>query len=141
MALGNATINQLNEKMSLSQDYLRKYYDGLRDGMETLQGNVNYKSFVENTEIGRELNDKLNRIKIVGDKTASDVNQLLKTTSEFTENQRVLNSTNGSASEVSYSSYQGEAQSIPSLGEPQGSTVTIPGGTTIPSSAVSGGVQ
>ena len=161
MALGNATINQLNESMSSSQNFLKKYYDELQGSMEALQSNVNYRSFVENTEIGQTLNEKLTRIKTVGDKTASDVNQLLKTTSEFAERQRALNSANGGSDGVggvSYSPYQGEPQSMgigasagdvtpttitagQAAGTESGMTitngkVTIPGGTSIPGSAV-----
>ena len=92
MALGNETINKLDERMSEAQSSLSSYRDILHENMDVLQNNANYQLFVENTEIGSVLNEKLKKVKTVGDKTAMDVEKLLKTTIEFTERQRALNS-------------------------------------------------
>ena len=92
MALGEKSIAELDHYMDYADNYLKRFHEKIEESIEQLTSNSNYQTFVENTEIGNELNSKILKLKEIGINTGDDVNKLLKTTRDFNERQRTLNS-------------------------------------------------
>jgi len=91
MALGQSSIDRLSLLMNTADTNLKAFREELFASIDELHGNTNYNIFIENTEIGKELNDKLLKLRDVGTDTASSIEKLLNITVEFKERQKSLN--------------------------------------------------
>ena len=109
MALGDDRLNLISNMMDSARGNLNNYYEQIADCVERLNNNSNYQTFVSNTDIGSNLNEKLLQLRGIGDDSAGDIGRLLIVTDDFVDTQRELN--RAQAAEVSYSSYDDSGSS------------------------------
>ena len=100
MALGNESIEKLAQRIAGGQRRLKEYDEYSRSSVDFLNRYPDYQSFINNTEKGRVLSEKINQLIEVGNKASRDVFRLLVATEEFLEVQRQLNVSGGSGSRL-----------------------------------------
>ena len=91
MALGDSSIKYLSDCMSASDENVRKFYSDLETAIDKLNKNATYTTFVANTNIGKSIDEKIKRLRVIGKSTGSDVEKLIKNTRIFLDQQKELN--------------------------------------------------
>ena len=91
MALGDNSIEYVANCMSASDHNVKKFYSDIEAAINKLHSDANYMTFVENTDIGKSIDQRIMKLKGIGKSTGSDVEKLVKRTQSFLDQQRILN--------------------------------------------------
>ena len=130
MALSDDSISKIENLTEFGDGCLAKFQQLVNSEIDELNHNSNYLDFVSNTQIGKDLNSKLLKLRDVATDTSNDVAKLIRTTEDFVGTQIRLNS--GSYDDVpviNSDSFKSKENFT------SGSYTTVPGGTSVPSSA------
>ena len=143
MALSDSSIKELKNARSSGKNALENFRSGTSEHFEELSRNADYSLFVENTEIGRELNTTLTKLLEISSNVGNDIEKFWQAIGEFCDTQERLNSYNGSA-QGGTTDYVPTTVKSSQVGNGVGvvssnGTVTLPGGIRVPSSAINGG--
>ena len=94
MALVKENIEEMKSNLSIIRTLLSNDVDEIDQSVKALNQNKNYQIFIQGTDIGKELNDKLNQLievhkRIINNEAAN----LLKNCENFISIQEQLNNT------------------------------------------------
>lgn len=96
MALTNENINNAEERITWIQDDSTWTAERVAAVGSSLASDDNYQVFVKGTEIGLELNNKLNELqKLINSLNDTEIQNFIKLATQFVQLQRDLNGKGG----------------------------------------------